>query len=130
MRGLLTDGQGGRETRGDHPRACGVYVSWVKDTVTGVGSSPRVRGLLVIRRYAQHKNRIIPARAGFTFSFRLITESLSGSSPRVRGLRADGIAERGDCRIIPARAGFTAARLVATHLISDHPRACGVYDKE
>ena len=56
----------------DHPRACGVYVNmrFCEDYVTG--SSPRVRGLLNHNLRITDKRRIIPARAGFTVTLRVI----------------------------------------------------------
>ena len=51
---------------GDHPRACGVYLSQVGDRHLSSGSSPRVRGLLASLAVSAVPGRIIPARAGFT----------------------------------------------------------------
>ena len=50
----------------DHPRACGVYLSGFPLSCCSLGSSPRVRGLLVGREAHWPAQRIIPARAGFT----------------------------------------------------------------
>ena len=49
------------------------------------GSSPLARGLPVIRVYAVHPRRIIPARAGFTGS-RLIAALPDWDHPRSRGV--------------------------------------------
>ena len=70
----------------DHPRSRGVYrgtsyVIWRRN-----GSSPLARGLLTHRHHTLAPQRIIPARAGFTFP--------ATSPPQRSG-------------IIPARAGFT-----------------------
>ena len=50
----------------DHPRACGVYNRLSLNDGGESGSSPRVRGLLVKNRVITERDRIIPARAGFT----------------------------------------------------------------
>ena len=131
----------------DHPRACGVYLSNSPTTIMSIGSSPRVRGLLVRQLLRQIELRIIPARAGFTPSpsggawsrpdhpracgvylvLHVDVHTVSGSSPRVRGLHARPghlVLRRG---IIPARAGFTRRRGRTPVTKRDHPRACGVY---
>ena len=51
---------------GDHPRACGVYLSFSSRISLSAGSSPRVRGLLSLEEIDIEGKRIIPARAGFT----------------------------------------------------------------
>ena len=111
----------------DHPRACGVYRSASIFGLTSLGSSPRVRGLLVCHGVARNDFRIIPARAGFTRAPRRrppapgdhpracgvyrrrppIAGMTCGSSPRVRGLRDRPLRGGHPLRIIPARAGFT-----------------------
>ena len=111
----------------DHPRACGVYGYWCVSPSRGVGSSPRVRGLLMGFHKVQEFSRIIPARAGFTrcsesvsaykkdhpracgvyAAMRIATLGGKGSSPRVRGLRGFGVGLSSWVGIIPARAGFT-----------------------
>ena len=52
----------------DHPRACGVYRERGCPFGLEGGSSPRVRGLLSGALLASLVCRIIPARAGFTWS--------------------------------------------------------------
>ena len=131
----------------DHPRACGVYLSNSPTTIMSIGSSPRVRGLLVRQLLRQIELRIIPARAGFTMrsaSSRCPARdhpracgvyllrscpggSSAGSSPRVRGLPARPPVVAAGVRIIPARAGFTCPYGPAPGSRPDHPRACGVY---
>ena len=114
----------------DHPRACGVYMPRILSNQYPPGSSPRVRGLLGLHEKDIERERIIPARAGFTQRgrpqdgtepdhpracgvynfFPLILKSSNGSSPRVRGLRRPGLPRPRGLRIIPARAGFTGRR--------------------
>ena len=109
----------------DHPRACGANAALIMKTAYRGGSSPRVRGKLVVDELLVVRVRIIPARAGQTdghgiepwsrsdhpracganslASFLLL--SFDGSSPRVRGK--------------PGRlSGRCSER-------PDHPRACG-----
>ena len=93
------------------------------------GSSPRVRGLLVRQLLAHIELRIIPARAGFTGGAGWCARCHAGSSPRVRGLPHRGQPPCQEERIIPARAGFTPANAATLAVATDHPRACGVYDR-
>ena len=48
----------------DHPRACGEQFSSQRTTVTAAGSSPRVRGAVIIIVIPAFPVGIIPARAG------------------------------------------------------------------
>ena len=111
----------------DHPRSRGVYHADMSDYLVLPGSSPLARGLLEAHVGEGERQRIIPARAGFTpaggLSARPITdhprsrgvyhstlrlpETFPGSSPLARGLRIVGARGRPHDRIIPARAGFT-----------------------
>ena len=131
----------------DHPRSRGVY-SWADTVVSGhAGSSPLARGLLPLWALAAVLLGIIPARAGFTFAFRVCVclyvdhprsrgvyaasrcgrSRSSGSSPLARGLPGDA-QDRGHARrIIPARAGFTPSRPWPPSWAWDHPRSRGVY---
>ena len=131
----------------DHPRACGVYISRRRRGAPTLGSSPRVRGLQMLLENISDRNRIIPARAGFTTVSDIVVQttedhpracgvycdkSLSwfyspGSSPRVRGLLRRRKNNNLIRRIIPARAGFTQRPSVDHSSWTDHPRACGVY---
>ena len=131
----------------DHPRSRGVYETLGQEHDGEAGSSPLARGLLEIDDAGQEGDRIIPARAGFTwipvhsrsapkdhprsrgvYITGLTTEIPQvGSSPLARGLRhirqTQGQAER----IIPARAGFTAITEAFRGFLEDHPRSRGVY---
>ena len=89
--------------------------------------------------------RIIPARAGQTFSglgspckvadhpracgangyCGLKIAQRAGSSPRVRGKLVEAVGKHRRGRIIPARAGQTAPGHRTISRCSDHPRACG-----
>ena len=120
---------GGRPPRATraHPRACGEnpHPSWVRGPP--LGSSPRVRGKLSFVTLAIQAGRLIPARAGKTWSAgRRSTPSAAhpracgenrlmvvvmgwspGSSPRVRGKHAPECASECEAGLIPARAGKT-----------------------
>ena len=50
----------------DHPRACGEHYTYDSADITGMGSSPRMRGTHAKSRYADIIHRIIPAHAGNT----------------------------------------------------------------
>ena len=93
------------------------------------------------------KDRIIPARAGFTRCRlalrrgwldhprsrgvyqigRLIDVRVDGSSPLARGLPSYLIRHFGNAGIIPARAGFTGCHPRCDPRRGDHPRSRGVY---
>ena len=53
-------------TLGDHPRSRGVYMSRYSPASSSKGSSPLARGLLDLGHRVVQRERIIPARAGFT----------------------------------------------------------------
>ena len=118
---------GPREARSDHPRSRGVYSSISLSTLPRTGSSPLARGLPRPVEADGAGLGIIPARAGFTSSWRRAgrrcgdhprsrgvysstaptTSPAKGSSPLARGLPVDDGLGRGHEGIIPARAGFT-----------------------
>ena len=64
--GFTTSPAASRCSSWDHPRACGVYGFPELEEWLGDGSSPRVRGLLLVVGRSGSDARIIPARAGFT----------------------------------------------------------------
>ena len=136
-----------RRSRQDHPRSRGVYTPPESLMVMRKGSSPLARGLRHASRCEGGRDRIIPARAGFTGRRRHaccaardhprsrgvygvcvdLGIEVSGSSPLARGLREDGGRLAGRPRIIPARAGFTQKSPAQNHTHADHPRSRGVY---
>ena len=124
---------------------CGEHSVVLKLMTTVGGSSPRVRGTLVVLRSVPDTDGIIPACAGNT-GFRQRSgekpqdhprvcgehalairraRGLPGSSPRVRGTRAARIRAWPSIRIIPACAGNTSFRVSSASLSRDHPRVCG-----
>ena len=111
------------------------------------GSSPRVRGSLLIRWALLYGHGIIPAGAGLTAAEEMplpftqdhprgcgahsssICNSVSsrGSSPRVRGSPSrDGFCKTA-AGIIPAGAGLTSSLPMSLLDMRDHPRGCGAH---
>ena len=131
---------------GDHPRSRGVYHLSRRSRRCLEGSSPLARGL-PNARIKTNRLRIIPARAGFTWSRvrgspgardhprsrgvyakKVVVARISvGSSPLARGLRHGKRIVEAPEGIIPARAGFTGTASDITHTLRDHPRSRGVY---
>ena len=134
-------------TQMDHPRSRGVYASSSATRAPADGSSPLARGLHVDPAMMGQQERIIPARAGFTWNSRrrrrhiqdhprsrgvyparvLAVAEVAGSSPLARGLLSRAACRLGPMRIIPARAGFTSLVLIGDRMRADHPRSRGVY---
>ncbi len=129
----------------DHPRVCGEHPALFCAMFCTLGSSPRVRGTRDDAVVVLGHDGIIPACAGNTSAYRLVSsatwdhprvcgehlhdqwiaEKKPGSSPRVRGTL-----DLHDCHgavqgIIPACAGNTLPFPVNTGVSRDHPRVCG-----
>ena len=114
-----------------------------------IGSSPLARGLPQEVDGETRENRIIPARAGFTWIGHVTLtarmdhprsrgvyghggryfKSPHGSSPLARGLLNIADVLLLAHRIIPARAGFTGLLMYLRHGPGDHPRSRGVYPR-
>ena len=130
---------------GDHPRMCGEHSSFFGSRVGGSGSSPHVRGTLLLLRLQGWRLGIIPACAGNTprppctrthtrdhprmcgehFSGLGTWISHQGSSPHVRGTPAGIRVVPVRAGIIPACAGNTERRHPSCLRFRDHPRMCG-----
>ena len=128
-----------------HPRVCGELRMHLDQDVASAGSSPRVRGTLLVGASRLETSRFIPACAGNSalhyqrslksavhprvcgeLSFGICKpNALTGSSPRVRGTQRQPVAAGARVRFIPACAGnsTTVARPCAA--IAVHPRVCG-----
>ena len=111
----------------DHPRSRGVYPIFFWPRGIRRGSSPLARGLLPREVYDFVDNRIIPARAGFTWDVVICQVGFHGSSPLARGLPINNEITIEPQGIIPARAGFTPWEPPTRLIIGDHPRSRGVY---
>ena len=129
----------------DHPRACGEHFLIGRRLRIAPGSSPRMRGTLVVADLDSAIRGIIPAHAGntrlrsgdSTFSWdhpRACGEHqpghvkdvrLQGSSPRMRGTLTIEHAVVVSAGIIPAHAGNTRPMVSPCSKHRDHPRACG-----
>ena len=131
----------------DHPRSRGVYCGVQYGPGGCAGSSPLARGLHHVPVPHVPRNRIIPARAGFTLKQPCI-HGQHGDHPRSRGVyhlhRSERTASWGSSPlarglpqtvpeltdrsgIIPACAGFTADVAHEYPHHKDHPRSRGVY---
>ena len=130
---------------GDHPRMCGEHPFSVCVWLTLPGSSPHVRGALLVAVDQADDRGIIPACAGSTCSIRTATCSTrdhprmcgehgirqykvrigKGSSPHVRGARNPTIQGSNRQGIIPACAGSTKCSSRTAPTSRDHPRMCG-----
>ena len=111
----------------DHPRSRGVYPRERAACPQAMGSSPLARGLPMAGYDLGTAWRIIPARAGFTYTPPRSVE-IDSDHPRSRGVYCP--AYQGGLlvgRIIPARAGFTSPAPRRDACPSDHPRSRGVY---
>ena len=113
----------------------------------GVGSSPQVRGILLMLLEVLMPSRIIPAGAGhLMFScttakepgdhprrcgafdvFMHYCQRTGGSSPQVRGISEGACPTSGAIGIIPAGAGHLARKAGAPPSSWDHPRRCGAF---
>ena len=131
----------------DHPRSRGVYLTRALALTMRAGSSPLARGLRHQGVDLGQRERIIPARAGFTDFHTPIRphawdhprsrgvyprvkagkRAIEGSSPLARGLLSREWWVDGAGGIIPARAGFTWGSGRERGGSGDHPRSRGVY---
>ena len=128
-----------------HPRSRGEHRCRSSASAGYVGSSPLARGTLGALVVVGAGLRLIPARAGNTWSLRRERNSLaahprsrgehcdvprvhdgfSGSSPLARGTQSErGVGLIG-WRLIPARAGNTRLKSPRVHLSTAHPRSRG-----
>ena len=129
----------------DHPRRCGENYSSGRRVCCYLGSPPQVRGKQDSRAYADSFERITPAGAGKTCTYRKLAANYrdhprrcgenvgfgevccrnQGSPPQVRGKRlmcGFCVPELG---ITPAGAGKTRHKADHDKRPEDHPRGCG-----
>ena len=99
----------------DHPRGCGEHATLLASALSGVGSSPRMRGaqsnITKFQQVAQNAGDH-PRGCGEHLSFPVSVSSVLGSSPRMRGAPPVRLPGTGTTRIIPADAGSTLRCLV------------------
>ena len=69
---------------GDHPRVCGEHFDTIMERNEKAGSSPRMRGTLLMRCRPRSASGIIPAYAGNTIIGKYFVEN-NGDHPRVCG---------------------------------------------
>ena len=131
--------------RAVHPRACGERIEVAHHRLPATGSSPRVRGTVLLVAETPLEGRFIPARAGNGPSTCLTTTPTTvhpracgerpadqvpgkvkaGSSPRVRGTVVLTPTRSCRLRFIPARAGNGSLVTSGNITVTVHPRACG-----
>ena len=128
-----------------HPRVCGENTVTRAESITSIGSSPRVRGKRAQSHRCRHRSGLIPACAGKTesprfdrarnwahprvcgenFSSCSILFNWSGSSPRVRGKPTEGDLRTVARRLIPACAGKTVTVYECVEPGGSSPRVRG-----
>ena len=114
-------------TVADHPRSRGVYVRQIRKWIAGAGSSPLARGLLCVLLDAEEQLRIIPARAGFTRTHRLLHPA-APDHPRSRGVYGiPGVILVGRIGSSPLARGLPVPIDHGMRADPDHPRSRGVY---
>ena len=131
--------------RSVHPRSCGEQVAQGGGVIGRCGSSPLVRGTVLVDQRGKRSGRFIPARAGNSVIAHLppvgpavhprscgeqhvgcsTWRSSVGSSPLVRGTASGQMGSAIADRFIPARAGNRPQRPPQTANLPVHPRSCG-----
>ncbi len=129
----------------DYPSIHGEHCTTYQHYHLSLGSSPLVRGAHGCRIVGLCNLRIIPARAGSTWTRSSSwttgrdhprscgehndpsdgSNVASGSSPLVRGARLVAVSFEVPFGIIPARAGSTPTGFPTGFSVGDHPRSCG-----
>ena len=128
-----------------HPRVCGEQIQFAKGRTYPAGSSPRVRGTVVLQYNDGERERFIPACAGNSgFNIDMTSASTvhprvcgeqrrasntkstpAGSSPRVRGTDLEFRLIERPRRFIPACAGNSRSPRFSRQKTAVHPRVCG-----
>ena len=134
-----------QDRRAAHPRRCGENIDLTAVDILSRGSSPQVRGKLLLSLLYSLLARLIPAGAGKTTephrcnsghaahprrcgenTLTLVSQTVRlGSSPQVRGKRNFNLFDSGRARLIPAGAGKTVRAWWAFRVCAAHPRRCG-----
>ena len=128
-----------------HPRSRGEHVAGKFEVVSAWGSSPLTRGALKPLRPTNHLQRLIPAHAGSTNGFFVMTDAEAahprsrgehvegrerynvsgGSSPLTRGAREHTLNNGLHSGLIPAHAGSTRPLTLRSGGTRAHPRSRG-----
>ena len=134
----------------DHPRGCGEHILSVRYLIGYRGSSPRMRGALVVFHALVTSRGIILADAGSTryeaseaerhrdhprgcgehSGEPLHLSQVVGSSPRMRGAPSRPSQDWKVRGIIPADAGSTCQQPEPGSAGGDHPRGCGEHSSQ
>ena len=134
-----------QDRRAAHPRRCGENIDLTAVDILSRGSSPQVRGKLLLSLLYSLLARLIPAGAGKTTephrcnsghaahprrcgenTLTLVSQTVRlGSSPQVRGKPLVPAGWENMSRLIPAGAGKTRTRARYQPYPPAHPRRCG-----
>ena len=125
--GFTTSGPTPVSSGPDHPRSRGVYRNPLVEPVLRGGSSPLARGLPPQPNPTQLRDRIIPARAGFTsFSYPFLYGPKD--HPRSRGVYTSPAPQTTCCTgSSPLARGLLSVASGVPETVLDHPRSRGVY---
>ena len=108
-----------------HPRVCGEQAPGHGGDADRGGSSPRVRGTVVIFGSAIQCSPVHPRVCGEQAGVTTESKRPIGSSPRVRGTVNTAPSLVRQCRFIPACAGNRNQRRFGAVDRAVHPRVCG-----
>ena len=108
-----------------HPRVCGEQAVAQEIPVRRPGSSPRVRGTVIMEQRKYKMERFIPACAGNRVLRGADGYVNAGSSPRVRGTAEHEWDRNHQNRFIPACAGNSRCGDRRGKGRQVHPRVCG-----
>ncbi len=111
-----------------HPRGCGEYVCGDCKVRLLCGSSPRMRGIHLIRGLKFLTFPVHPRGCGEYQPVVIQERAHRGSSPRMRGILSGSGFQCGGTRFIPADAGNTYRKDQHRRVSTVHPRGCGEYE--
>ena len=134
-----------RTLRTEHPRVCGENLMLMPSLFLVIGTSPRMRGKLIVFLVDRPRDRNIPAYAGKTSTANRVVildkehprvcgenslgqcavDDGGGTSPRMRGKLVRINQPSRNSGNIPAYAGKTCLGVDGQHPIAEHPRVCG-----
>ena len=113
----------------DHPRMCGEHDTTISNDGTATGSSPHVRGALVLAHRIDAADGIIPACAGST-AVSFPAPEYAGDHPRMCGEHPTTSGSAGgDSGSSPHVRGARSPRQLKRFSARDHPRMCGEHSE-